>query len=195
MSFSEKYNCDFPQITVFAGPNGSGKSSITMKFPVTGTYVNADSIKKLHNCSDMEAAVKAEKIREMLLASGQDFTFETVLSTDRNLGLLKRAKEAGYKIFAVFVMTCDPQINIERVKKRFEGGGHDVPEDKIISRYEKSLANLAKLVRIADETRVFDNSGDYPVLVCETTNNCATIYTTKYWGQIDVLKLIMKKEV
>ena len=46
----------------------------------------------------MEAAIKAEELREKALSDKIDFTFETVLSTDRNLNLLKRAKENGYFI-------------------------------------------------------------------------------------------------
>lgn len=43
----------------------------------------------------MEAAVKAEELRERMIVDRKDFTFETVLSTDRNLLLLQRAKEKG----------------------------------------------------------------------------------------------------
>ena len=53
---------------------------------------------KSHWRTDMEAAIKAEELREKALSDKIDFTFETVLSTDRNLNLLKRAKENGYFI-------------------------------------------------------------------------------------------------
>ncbi len=60
-----------------------------------GVYIN-DDIKKSNSCSDLEAAIKAEELRESMLEKSYDFTFETVLSTDRNLKLLKKAKEKGY---------------------------------------------------------------------------------------------------
>ena len=85
-----------PEIIVFAGPNGSGKTTITRMARTIGVYINADDIKKSSLCSDLEAAVKAEELREEMLEKGEDFTFETVLSTDRNLKLLKKAKEKGY---------------------------------------------------------------------------------------------------
>ena len=56
-------------------------------------------------------------------------------------------------------MTNDPEINVQRVHDRVAAGGHGVPEDKIRSRYHLSLKNLSKLVRIADMTRIIDNSG------------------------------------
>lgn len=55
-----------------------------------GVYINADDIKRSILCSDLEAAQKAEELREFMLEKGEDFTFETVLSTDKNLKLLKK---------------------------------------------------------------------------------------------------------
>ena len=77
-----------PEIIVFAGPNGSGKTTITRMARTIGVYINADDIKRSSLCSDLEAAVKAEELREEMLEKGEDFTFETVLSTDRNIKLL-----------------------------------------------------------------------------------------------------------
>lgn len=81
-----------PEIMVFAGPNGSGKSTITRMAKTVGVYINADDIKRTNLCSDMDAALKAEELREEFLKEKADFTFETVLSTERNLNLLCRAK-------------------------------------------------------------------------------------------------------
>ena len=79
-----------PEVIVFAGPNGSGKSTITRMAKTVGLNINADDIKKTTLCSDLEAAVKAEELREKMLQEKKNFTFETVLSTERNLNLLKR---------------------------------------------------------------------------------------------------------
>lgn len=187
------HNSSRPRILVFAGPNGSGKSTITKGIPICGIYVNADDIKRQSQCTDLEAAQEAEQIRRMLLNGHKDFTFETVLSTDRNLELLRQAKEQGYEIHAVFVLTNDPRINVMRVKSRVKAGGHDVPEEKIISRYEKSLRNVSQLVRIADHTRILDNSGDEPHLICEVLNQQVTIWETAQWSKKAVLRLLYDK--
>lgn len=101
-----------PEIIVFAGPNGSGKSTITQFAKVIEPYINADEIKKATNCSDLEAAQKADEMRNSLVEQKQSFTFETVPSTERNLNLLKKAKGAGYFIRCIYVLTTNPQINI-----------------------------------------------------------------------------------
>lgn len=82
-----------------------------------------------------------------------EFCFETVLSTCRNIELLKKAKEKGYFIRCYYVLTADPMINVWRVKSRVESGGHDVPEEKIIQRYDRALELIKDLVQICDYGR------------------------------------------
>ena len=147
-----------PEIVVFAGPNGSGKSTFIRFAIVKGIYINADHIKKSTNCDDMTAAKQAEALRERLLAEGQTFTFETVLSTPRNLELLARAKAQGYFVRGYFIFTRNCAINLTRVLSRAQSGGHDVPADKIAARYQRSLAQLPRLVEICDICHVYDNS-------------------------------------
>ena len=102
-----------PEIIVFAGPNGSGKSTITRLANIIEPYVNADDIKRANHCSDIEAAERADNMRNSLLDKGESFTFETVLSTSRNLELLKKAKEKGYFIRCIYVLTADASINVD----------------------------------------------------------------------------------
>lgn len=90
-----------PEIVIFAGPNGSGKSTFTQLLKPPMDYINADEIKKYLKCSDLDAAQLAEKQREEHLEQMQEFCFETVLSTERNLILIKRANSASrpFRIF------------------------------------------------------------------------------------------------
>lgn len=147
-----------PTILVFAGPNGSGKSTITKYVEIIPPYINADDVKKSNHCSDLEAAVKAEELRETALSERSNFTFETVLSTERNLLLLKKAKEQGYFIKCIYVLTADPMINVMRVKSRFAAGGHDVPQNKILSRYAKALKLIPELIQVCDIFHLYDNT-------------------------------------
>lgn len=125
-------------------------------------YINADEIKKNLKCSDLDAAQLAEKQREEHIDQMNEFCFETVLSTDRNLRLLERAKEKGYFIRCYYILTADPAINIWRVKSRVESGGHDVPEEKVIVRYDRALALIKDVVKVCDVCHIYDNSGNQP---------------------------------
>jgi predicted ABC-type ATPase len=180
---------DKPTILVFAGPNGSGKSTLTSGQPIVGIYVNADDIKIHRGCSDLEAAQEAELIRENLLHSLMSFTFETVLSTERNIILLEKAKEKGYKIWSVFVLTADVELNIERVKARIFRGGHDVPADKIRSRYTKSLQMLKRLVDLSDTCVVVDNT-KHPEIIYKKDEKGEVYLSNDFWDEPDVRALL-----
>jgi predicted ABC-type ATPase len=171
---------DTPRILVFAGPNGSGKSSVTSAWDTVGVYINADDIKAKRNCSDLEAAQEAERLRELCLAERLSFTFETVLSTDRNLDLLTRAKDVVYCIEGVFVLTANAELNVFRVKSRELDGGHSVPPDKIRSRYAKSLANIPRLLALCEVFTLVDNT-DTPTVIFEKSSADVKIRPNRYW--------------
>lgn len=165
-------NNHLPEIVVFAGPNGSGKSTFTeLLKPTRMDYINADEIQKALKCSVQEAAEIAETQREEHLKSMEEFCFETVLSTERNLNLLRRAKEKGYFIRCYYILTTDPYINVCRVKSRVEEGGHDVPEDKIISRYERALKLIKHVVSVCDVCHIYDNSEETPFRIFKKRKN------------------------
>lgn len=147
-----------PEIIVFAGPNGSGKTTVTKLAKVIEPYINADEIKRTNYCSDLEAAQIAEKMRKECVAKNISFTFETVLPTDRNLKLLQKAKDKGFFIRCIYVLTSNSDINVARVESRVENGGHSVPEDKIRSRYEKALSLVPELIKVCDILHIYDNS-------------------------------------
>lgn len=131
-----------PMVLVFAGPNGSGKSTITEFFETIGTYTNADNIVAATGISNIEAAQQVDKKRYLSISKKEDFTFETVLSSNYKIDILKKAKDSGYFIKCIFVLTIDPVINIARVEARVANGGHNVDSETIKKRYYKSLANI-----------------------------------------------------
>ncbi|MCL1848086.1 MAG: zeta toxin family protein [Clostridiales bacterium] len=171
-----------PMVLAFAGPNGSGKSTLTSGLTVFGTYINADELKKEYNLTDLEAARQAESLRNQLLSKKADFSFETVLSTERNLSLLQKAKESGYEIQCIYVLTCNEDINIARVRARKAAGGHDVPEDKIRSRYHKALALLPQIITICDKILIYDNT-DVPSLIFRKENTFSEYFPNALWPE------------
>lgn len=178
-----------PEIVVFAGPNGSGKSTLTVLLKPAMDYINADEIKKNLNCSDLEAAELAENQREMHLQNREDFCFETVMSTDRNIKLLYRAKEKGYFIRCYYVLTADPLINVFRVRARVELGGHGVPEEKIIDRYDKALALVHSVVMVSDICHIYDNSEKRPYRIFKKRKECSYFDENPYWMKEDIYTL------
>ena len=181
-----------PEIIVFAGPNGSGKSTITKLARVIEPYINADDIKRTIHCSDMEAALKAEELREAALFNRSDFTFETVLSTDRNINLLRRAKEKDYFIRCIYVLTENPEINEIRVLARESHGGHGVPPEKIRSRYDRCLKLIPALVEICDVMHIYDNSKE-PYRIFKKRKSAYFYWGNEFWNKSRIEELTGKK--
>ncbi|MEI7912909.1 MAG: zeta toxin family protein, partial [Verrucomicrobiota bacterium] len=106
------------------------------------------------------ASVAADFLRQKLLENRVSFSFETVMSSPDKVVLLEKSQRLGYRTYLYFIATDDPTINVARVKSRVHLGGHDVPEDKIVSRYTRSLDLLLDAVRHTNRAFVFDNSRD-----------------------------------
>lgn len=105
------------------------------------------------------ASVLADYIRRCLLDVRETFTLETVMSSSSKVALLQEARSRGYRTYLYYVATESPEINISRVHNRVLDGGHDVPVDKITSRYHRSLALLRQAISLTDRAFLFDNSG------------------------------------
>jgi len=105
------------------------------------------------------ASVLADFLRQKLLLERRSFTFETVMSAPDKVALLRRAKDAGFRTYLYFVATKSPKINVSRVANRVLAGGHGVPTDKILARYERCLNLLPLALEAANRAFVFDNSG------------------------------------
>jgi predicted ABC-type ATPase len=116
------------------------------------------------------ASVLADFIRNKLLAAQVSFTFETVMSSPDKVAFLQKAQQAGYRTYLYFVATEDPEINVARVQYRVQTGGHAVAEDKIRSRYIRSLELLPEALAYADRAYIFDNSDAERVWIAEVTN-------------------------
>ena len=116
------------------------------------------------------ASVCADFIRKKLLEYKKSFTFETVMSSYDKIEFLKLSKSLGYRNYLYYIATSDPSINVSRVKNRVAFKGHDVPEDKIISRYYRSLGFLKDAVKLSDRGYIFDNSSDEKTWICEITD-------------------------
>jgi predicted ABC-type ATPase len=125
-------------------------------------------------------AIISELIRNKLVLGNEDFSFETVMSHPGKLDFLKNAKSRGFKTYLYFVSMESPNLNKLRVQTRVQSGGHDVPGDKIVSRYYRSMDLLAEAVDCVDRAFLFDNSNyGYTTLLAEKDEDEMQILTDK----------------
>lgn len=104
------------------------------------------------------ASVAADFLRRKLLEKRVSFSFETVMSSPDKVALLEKARALGYRTCLYYIATEDPAINVARVQARVNLGGHNVPEDKIVSRYARSLDLLLPALKHTNRAYLFDNS-------------------------------------
>lgn len=158
-----------PRLVIIAGANGSGKTTLTnffrRKFDWSNYhYINQDEIAQqiFGDWNDPKAIYHAGRevirMRDNCLQERQNFVIETVLSPNSSVRLIHQALEQNYKTRLFYIGTNDTQINIDRVKERFDQGGHNIPRDTIIKRYNRSLDNLLKVIRMADDGFIIDST-------------------------------------
>jgi predicted ABC-type ATPase len=116
------------------------------------------------------ASVLSDFIRRKLVDAKSSFSFETVMSSPDKIEFLKQAQESSFRTYLYYIATDDPEINISRVKNRVKAGGHSVPQDKIISRYSRSLDLLSQAILYTNRAYIFDNSDPQLILLDEITN-------------------------
>ena len=177
-----------PVLAVFCGPNGSGKSTLTREISRSGidlgTYVNPDDIAAgLSGTLEertREAQAIADKERERCLREEVNFAFESVCSHRSKLEFMDRAAAAGYEIHIFFVSLPAPEMNVERVRLRVLQGGHDVPTDRIVARWKRTMDLLPEIAARAHRLMVYDNGSppEAPVIRLVAWNETNTDGTT-----------------
>jgi predicted ABC-type ATPase len=159
-----------PIFHLLAGPNGAGKSSLYRALLAEGLidpkieFINADIYEQAHlkhiksPLKRTEAARSwAEGRRSALINDKHSFASETVFSHPSKIELMMQAKQAGYQIALYIVAIDSPKTLVKRVSQRVLEGGHHVPTTKILSRYPKTIANLAKAIPLADVAFLYDS--------------------------------------
>jgi predicted ABC-type ATPase len=71
----------------------------------------------------------------------------------------------------LYFWLSSPELAIDRVKKRVESGGHNIPDEVVLRRYERGLVNLSNLfVDVSDYSMIFDNSENSSRIIAKGTD-------------------------
>ncbi len=163
---------------IIAGPNGSGKTTFANEFlPVEAeclNFINADLIAQgLAPFQPEKMGIEAGRLLiqhiDECVRKNESFAFETTLSGKGYEKKIKKWKSEGYEIIIYYLKLPSVDIAIERVKLRVAQGGHDVPQQDIERRFDRSWSNFEKIYKsLADSWIIFDTSGSEPVVLDES---------------------------
>jgi predicted ABC-type ATPase len=70
---------------------------------------------------------------------------------------LQTAAQAGYTVVLCSIGLSGPERSEQRVGMRVAQGGHDVPSQKLVSRFPRTLANLRSAIHALPHVLIFDN--------------------------------------
>ncbi len=150
-----------PVIVALAGSNGAGKTTFYHLHLQEAAlrFIEPDKLAKELKLDPYTAARMAGVLREQLLKQRESFVFETVFSDPKGVKLdfLNKAAKSGYNVVLCFIGISSPEVSEERVARRISHGGHDVPPDKLVSRFPRTLANLKSAIRQLPHVWIFDN--------------------------------------
>ena len=163
-----------PQVIIIAGPNGAGKTTFASDYLVGPrahfAFVNADEIARearqrnlrLQSANVRAARIMLERI-DTLVTAGADFAFETTLATLSYARKIPVWRRSGYVVSLVYLRLPSVEASMRRVRRRVAAGGHDIPEEIIRRRFDKSALYFEKLYKsIVDRWYIWDSvEGDF----------------------------------
>jgi predicted ABC-type ATPase len=151
-----------PIVVALAGPNGAGKTTFFHSHlrPAGLHFVNADVLAAELALAPYEAARLADAVRRELLKSGASFVFETVFSdpVGDKIRFLEEAAHGGHIVLLCYIGLAGPEQSTQRVAMRVSQGGHDVPDEKLLARFARTLDNLQMAIRRLPHVVIYDNS-------------------------------------
>ena len=122
--------------------------------------MNADELARELDIGAYEAAEIADALRRALLARRESFIFETVFSdpVGAKVEFLEKVAAVGYEVVLIFIRVASWEESPQRVSMRVAQGGHDVPDEKLRSRFAQTEKNLERAIERLPRVIVFDNS-------------------------------------
>jgi predicted ABC-type ATPase len=151
--------------TIVGGADGTGKSSLIGVLKAErndlGYVIDVDKIAFENQGDNYKAARIAISKIESFLKHGITFTQETILSGHMVERTIIKAKNSNYNIHLFYVGLSSAKESIKRLRNRVEKGGHNIPEQDVIRRYQNRFDTLIKILPYCDEVKFYDNENRF----------------------------------
>ena len=183
-----------PTCWIIAGPNGAGKTTFALnylpKIAQCHRFLNADLIAAgLSPLAPEQQLIHASRLflkaLDNHIVEQEDFASETTLAGKTYLKLIRRLKNAGWRVELIYLALPSMEMSKMRVAERVAHGGHNIPIKDIERRFQRSLQHLlVDFSELADNTHCFMNSGHIPQLVFEQNGDSRNIINSDLYHQL-----------
>jgi predicted ABC-type ATPase len=138
-----------PDLIIIAGPNGAGKTTFAREYlsqdEMRFAFVNADKIARtlaletgIQNRTDIRAGRLMLARIDDLIRAGADLVIETTLATLTYAHKIPVWRQRAYNVSLVYLRLNSVAESLDRVRRRVEAGGHNIPSEVIERRFHKS---------------------------------------------------------
>lgn len=183
-----------PNAYIIAGPNGAGKTTFAREFlPYYANcriFINADLIAAgMAPFLPESAAFRAGRLMlgeiEFHADRGVDFGFETTLAGKGHLQVVRGLKRRGYEVHIFYLWVPSAELALSRVRDRVLRGGHNIPEEVVRRRFERSIRNFFGEYRsLADSWTLYDNTGETPTIIASKEHGHLHVVETKQYNEM-----------
>ncbi len=151
--------------TIIGGVNGAGKSSFTGVLKESrkdlGRIIDVDKITAQLGGDPLKGGKESIRRIDDCLKKGISFTQETTLSGFRTERTAKKALESGYFVRLYYVGLNTAQESLDRIANRVRRGGHDIPQDDVLRRFDGRWESVAKVLPYCNEAEFYDNDNGF----------------------------------
>ena len=151
--------------TIIGGVNGVGKSSLSGVLSAEsndlGMIIDTDKITAKYGGDRIKGGKISVNLIDDCFKKGVNFTQETTLSGVRTIKTIIRARDLDYFIRLYYVGVDTADESISRIANRVRKGGHDIPHDDIMRRFNKRFEDLAKILPYCNKVKLFDNENGF----------------------------------
>lgn len=172
--------CMTPTLCILGGCNGAGKTTLARELlPRLGLmrFLNADEIAR--GLSPLDPTLCAFKAGRLLLEEARSlieakasFAIESTLSGKTYVALIREAKARGYRFLLHYIVIGSGAQAVGRVALRVKLGGHHVPEDDVLRRFDRSRRHfIADYLPLADEWGLWDNQSPPPKQIADSSTH------------------------
>ena len=138
-----------PDLVIIAGPNGAGKTTFAREYlskeGMRFEFVNADEIARtlaletgIQNRTDIRAGRLMLAKIDNFIGAGADLAIETTLATLTYAHKIPAWRRRAYNVSLVYLRLNSVAESLDRVRRRVEAGGHNIPPEVIERRFHKS---------------------------------------------------------